>query len=59
MGSLIDNGLVIFDWFVLSMPMQVILDSLFARPDTARDVSMLANPSRIEGGSSIHFVIAV
>ena len=24
-------GLVIFDWFVLSMRMQVILDSLFAR----------------------------
>ena len=27
-----DNDLVIFDWFVLSMRMQVILDSLFARP---------------------------
>ena len=30
--TLVDNGLVIFDWFVLSMRMQVILDSLFARP---------------------------
>ena len=27
--------LVIFDWFVLSMPMQVILDSLFTRPGSA------------------------
>ena len=27
--------LVIFDWFVLSMRMQVILDSLFARPGSA------------------------
>ena len=27
--------LVIFDWFVLSMCMQVILDSLFARPGSA------------------------
>ena len=27
--------LVIFDWFVLSMRMQVILDSLFARPGPA------------------------
>ena len=26
---------VIFDWFVLSMRMQVILDSLFARPGSA------------------------
>ena len=30
--TLIDNGLVIFHWFVSSMRMQVILDSLFARP---------------------------
>ena len=29
--GLIDNGLVIFDWFVLSMRIQVILDTLFAR----------------------------
>ena len=28
----IDNGLVIFNWLVLRMRMQVILDSLFARP---------------------------
>ena len=27
--------LVIFDWFVLSMRMQVILDSIFARPGSA------------------------
>ena len=27
--------LVIFDWFVLSMRMQVILDSLFAHPGSA------------------------
>ena len=27
--------LVVFDWFVLSMRMQVILDSLFARPGSA------------------------
>ena len=27
--------LVIYDWFVLSMRMQVILDSLFARPGSA------------------------
>ena len=27
--------LVIFDWYVLSMRMQVILDSLFARPGSA------------------------
>ena len=27
--------LVIFDWFVLSMRMQVILDSSFARPGSA------------------------
>ena len=27
--------LVIFDWFVLSMRMQAILDSLFARPGSA------------------------
>ena len=27
--------LVIFDWFVLSMRMQVILDSFFARPGSA------------------------
>ena len=33
--TLVDNGLVIFDWFVLSIRMQVILDSLFARPDSA------------------------
>ena len=33
--TLVDNGLVIFDWFVLSMRMQVILDSLFARPGSA------------------------
>ena len=30
--GLIDNGLVIFEWSVRSMHMQVILDSLFARP---------------------------
>ena len=30
-----DNGLVIFDWFVLSMRMQVILESLFDRPGSA------------------------
>ena len=30
-----DGLLVIFDWFVLSMRMQVILDFLFARPDAA------------------------
>ena len=29
--TLDDNGLLIFDWFVLSMRMLVILDSLFAR----------------------------
>ena len=28
-------GPVIFDWFVLSMRMQVILDSSFARPGSA------------------------
>ena len=28
-------GAVIFDWFVLSMRMQVILDSSFARPGSA------------------------
>ena len=28
-------GTVIFDWFVLSMRMQVILDSSFARPGSA------------------------
>ena len=33
MGSCWD--LVIFDWFVLSMRVQVILDSIFARPDSA------------------------
>ena len=33
--TLLDNGLVIFDWFVLSMRMQVFLDSLFARPSSA------------------------
>ena len=33
--TLIDNNLVIFDWFVLSMRMQVIQDSLFARPGSA------------------------
>ena len=32
--TLDDNGLVIFDWFVLSTRMQVILDSL-ARPGSA------------------------
>ena len=31
----IDNGPVIFDWFILSMRIQVILDSLFARPGSA------------------------
>ena len=30
--TLIDNGLVIFDWFVLSMRTQVILDSSFRPP---------------------------
>ena len=30
-----DNGLLIFDWFVLSMRMQVFLDSLLARPGSA------------------------
>ena len=35
MCTLIDNGLVIFDWFAVSMRMQVILDSLFARPGSA------------------------
>ena len=30
--TLIDNGLVIFDWFVPSMRMQVILDSSFRSP---------------------------
>ena len=33
--TFLDNGLVIFDRFVLSMRMQVILDSLFARPGSA------------------------
>ena len=33
--TLIDNGLAIFDWFVLSMRMQVILDSLLACPGSA------------------------
>ena len=28
-------GLLIFDWFILSMRMQVILDSPFARPGSA------------------------
>ena len=28
-------GLVIFDWFILSMRMQVILDSSFVRPGSA------------------------
>ena len=31
----IDASLVIFDWFVMSMRMQIILDSLFARPGSA------------------------
>ena len=31
----IDASSVVFDWFVLSMRMQVILDSLFARPGSA------------------------
>ena len=30
--TLVDNGLLIFDWFILSMRLQVILDSLFAHP---------------------------
>ena len=34
-ATLIDNGLVIFDWFVPSMRMQIILDSSFARPGSA------------------------
>ena len=29
------SDLVIFDWFVLSMRMQVMLDSSFARPGSA------------------------
>ena len=33
--SPLDNGLVIFDWFVLSLRMQVILNPLFARPGSA------------------------
>ena len=34
-ASSVVRTLVIFDWFVLSMRMQVILDSLFARPGSA------------------------
>ena len=33
--TLVDNGLVIFYWLVLSMRMQVILDSIFARTGSA------------------------
>ena len=35
-ASSVVSTLVIFDWFVLRMRMQVILDSLFARPGSAR-----------------------
>ena len=34
-ASSVVRTLVIFDWFVLSMRMRVILDSLFARPGSA------------------------
>ena len=34
-ASSVVRTLVTFDWFVLSMRMQVILDSLFARPGSA------------------------
>ena len=34
-SSVVGTDLVIFDWFVLSMRMQVILDSSFARPGSA------------------------
>ena len=34
-ASSVVRTLIIFDWFVLSMRMQVILDSLFARPGSA------------------------
>ena len=34
-ASSVVRTLVIFDWFVLSMRMQVILDSLFTRPGSA------------------------
>ena len=34
-ASSVVRTLVIFDWFVLSMRMQIILDSLFVRPGSA------------------------
>ena len=52
--NLVNNGLVIFDWFVLSMRMQVILDSPFARSPGSAPIGG-RKERRVQGLDYNHF----
>ena len=55
--TLIDNGLVTFDWFVLSMRMQVILDQGWTLFSPARVQPLYGAGRKESSGTGLHISI--